>query len=153
MSRKHTNTNQPLPVPAPENITNREYYRASEPTDAHDTDIEYPRSRTPSPEKRKVSTSESSGVRRQDVYGLVEVSKDMPASPSPSDIVADCDLADTMALSDLNCTTRDLPRAQRKTLLLNLQEELREERARKAEEDEREREEREERPEKECESP
>lgn len=152
MSRKHTTTNKPLPVPAPENLTNRESYRAPEATNAHDTDIEYPSSRSPSPEKRKVSTSESSGIRSQVVYNSFEVPKDMPASPSPSDIVASCDLADTMALSDLERTTRNLSRAQRKKLLLNLQEQLRQERARKSEEDARERE-REEGLENECESP
>lgn len=140
MSRKRSNTDGSLPTPAPENIATREYYHASEAINAHDGDMEYPESRTPAPEKQQGSTGEGRGApRSRELDGFVEVRTDAPDSPSPSDVVLAGDLADMPALSDLEQATRDMPGAQRKTLLLKLQEDLRVERAKKAEEDEKER--------------
>ena len=134
MSRKRSNTTVSLPTPAPENIATREYYRSSETNDAHDRDIDYPVSRRPSPEEQEDKNSE--GVSSTDINDFVGVSKDRPYSPSPSDIVTDCDLEDTMAMANLDRVLREggAERAKRKKELLWLQEKSRLERREAAEE-------------------
>ena len=134
MSRKRSNTTVSLPTPAPENIATREYYRSSETNDAHDRNIDYPVSRRPSPEEQEDKNSE--GVSSTDINDFVEVSKDRPYSPSPSDIVADCDLEDTVAMANLDRVLREggAERAKRKKELLWLQEKSRLERREAAEE-------------------
>ena len=134
MSRKRSNTTVSLPTPAPENIATREYYRSSETNDAHDRNIDYPVSRRPSPEEQEDKNSE--GVSSTDINDFVEVSKDRPYSPSPSDIVTDCDLEDTVAMANLDRVLREggAERAKRKKELLWLQEKSRLERREAAEE-------------------
>ena len=134
MSRKRSNTTVSLPTPAPENIATREYYRFSETNDAHDREIDYPVPSRPSPEEQEDKNSE--GVSSTDINDFVEVSKDRPYSPSPSDIVRDCDLEDTVAMANLDRVLREggAERAKRKKELLWLQEKSRLERREAAEE-------------------
>ena len=134
MSRKRSNTTVSLPTPAPENIATREYYRSSETNDAHDRDIDYSVSRRPSPEEQEDKNSE--GVNSTDINDFVEVSKNRPCSPSPSDVATDCDLEDTVAMANLDRVLREggAERAKRKKELLWLQEKSRLERREAAEE-------------------
>ncbi|KAF2631683.1 hypothetical protein BU25DRAFT_479272 [Macroventuria anomochaeta] len=141
MARKRSNTTTSLPTPAPANIANREYHRSSETNDAFDRDIEYPNSSRPFLEPEQANSEENSGVSSRDAYDFVEVSKEVPHSPSPSDIPAACHLDDIQELSNLDQKTRKrgLPRAERKRMLLELQDKLTAERKRKAEEAEKQR--------------
>jgi hypothetical protein len=139
MSRKRSNTASSLPIPAPENIANREYYRASETNDAHPLghdDIEYPPpDSSASPQQPNADTADAS-VSGDLVAEYVTVT---PPSPSPSDIVAGCDLEDVKDMVDLEKRTRHLERRERKIMLFTLQEKLRVDRRRWAEEGKEER--------------
>lgn len=148
--RRSSNTGASLPVPAPENIATREYYHASETNDAHvlgRDDIDYPDSRPNSPAITSTSTgvpgsqsgrtqaaspSRDTATDTADEY--VNIVPSPPPSPSPSDIVSRCDLEDTKDMAGLERTTRELPRAERKKMLLDLQEKLRADRNRWVEE-------------------
>ncbi|KAF9696600.1 hypothetical protein EKO04_005518 [Ascochyta lentis] len=142
MSRKRTpKTSTTLPTPAPENISNREYYHASETTDTSphsDELMDFPApSRAPSPSKEQQTqqqqqqqqqqdgSGEASNVQSAEHEGFVELSTPRTPSPSPSDIVAGCALQDARALADLERRTRGLERGERKRRLLGLQEERR----------------------------
>ncbi|KZM23480.1 uncharacterized protein EKO05_0000259 [Ascochyta rabiei] len=140
MSPKRKPKTQALPTPAPENISNREYYRASETTDTSphaDELMEFPPG--PPAEEQQDGSGERSEVqsREQDDGGFVELSRPGRPSPSPSDIVARCELEDARAMGDLERSTRGLERRERKRLLIALQERRRRDREVQAEEGER----------------
>ena len=132
MPRKRSSTSTSLPTPAPENTATREYYRSSETNDAHDRDTDYPTSRRPSPEEQRDKNGQD--VSSQEVYDFVEVCTNRDCGLSPSNIVLSCDLEDMAEMSNLEQAIRDLPREQRKELLVALQEKLRADRKKAVEE-------------------
>lgn len=129
-------TRASLRTPARENIANREYYRASETHDAgaEDVDVEYPADAEESgPQQGGVDTDTDAeqeehggGVQSREAYDFVEVSKRVRYSPSSSDVVLQSELGDVKEMSELDADMRErgLSRAERKKVLLELQDRL-----------------------------
>lgn len=127
MSRDH---NQPTkyPVPAPENISNREYYTPSTTNDATDAEVDFPSSPSSS---SKTSVLQENVDRQSFVHttvmgDLISISNDRERTPSPtpSDIILRAALLDVAELTALNdeLQGRGMGEKERMKELLELRE-------------------------------